>query len=443
MNIYDEEAESVVLGTLFQNADTFSDIGEYVREDDFYTESHRLIFRSFAQMIDQGTKPDIVLIASDLREKKVLEKVGGNTYLTQLASSGSLLSAESCAKKIKELSLRRSLFYHLKDLEKQVFDSDVSIEALFSKAEESISSTADRYSAHDVRHIKMLDQDFQEYIKHIKAAEGGITGLPTHFKKLDELTTGFKAGQFIVLAARPGVGKTTLALNIASQMALKSNLTVLIFSLEMSSIELLLKMVCANAFLDSSRVQKGYITDKEIHKIYQACAQIYAKQIYIDDSPHLTSWELKQRSRRLAHQLNTQGNKLDFIIVDYLQLIAEKTRAENRQVEVAHLSRTMKLIAKELHVPILVVSQMNRAIEQRGKDHKPQLSDLRESGAIEQDADTVIFIHREELYNPEIAESEKGTAELILAKHRAGPTGSVKLAFKKETNSFYDFMRDG
>ena len=212
---------------------------------------------------------------------------------------------------------------------------------------------------------------------------------------------------------------------------MRAKLPVLVFSLEMTSLELLLRLVCADAYLESAKIQKGYINQKEMKKVYDSCARLYASQFYIDDSPTLTSWELKQRTRRLASTLKAEGKKLGLVIVDYLQLMNEAIRFENRQLEVSNISRTLKSIAKEFEVPVLAVSQMNRAIEQRGKEHKPQLSDLRESGAIEQDADIVIFIHREEVYNKDIPESEKGFAELIIAKHRAGPVGTVKLAFQK------------
>ena len=438
MQVYDQEAEQVVLGTLLQDSQSFTDISEVLKVEDFYYHSHRMIYESISDEIDKGSHPDILLVISNLKEKNILEKVGSHSYLTRIANLGSVVSAPTYAKKVKDLSLRRNLFNNLKEIEKVIDNPSVSLEELLSKVELAVFRIADRHSEYKVRHIKELNDEFIGYLKKLKASEGGVTGIATHYQGLDQITTGLKQGQLIVLAARPGVGKTTLALNIAHNVTMRSKLPVLIFSLEMTNLELLLRLVCADSYLESSKIQKGYINQKDMKKIYDSCSRLYASQLYLDDSATLNSWELKQRARRLASNLKTQEKKLGLIIVDYLQLMTESTRFENRQLEVSNISRTLKSIAKELELPVLAVSQMNRAIEQRGKDYRPQLSDLRESGAIEQDADIVIFIHREEIYNKDIPESEKGFAELIIAKHRAGPVGKVKLAFQKEKNIFMD-----
>ena len=439
MAIYDEEAERLVLGSLLQNVESFAEISNVLRPGDFYFKSHQLIYESISEEIDQGSQPDLLLVAANLKNKNSLEKVGNRGYLVEIASSGSAVSAFTYAKKIKELSLRRNLLNGFKDIEKSLVDQSIGLQELLAKTEKTIFQISDRYSEYNVRHIKELNQEFVEYLKKIKDSDGGITGLASGYPILDQITTGFKGGQLIVLAARPGVGKTTLALNIIRNIIIDQtpSTPVLLFSLEMTSIELLLRMVCSDAYIDSSKIQKGFINEKEMKKVYASCSRLYSSEFYIDDSSDLTGWELKQRARRLASNLKTKDKKLGLIIVDYLQLMTEATRTENRQVEVASISRGLKAIAKELDVTVLAVSQMNRSVEQRGKDHRPQLSDLRESGAIEQDADMVMFIHREEIYNKDIPESEKGMAELIIAKHRAGPTGVVNLAFAKEKNRFF------
>ena len=439
MTVHDQEAEQLVLGSLLQNVESFEEISAVLRPEDFYFKSHQLIYASISEEIDKGAQPDLLLVVANLKEKNSLEKVGSRGYLTEIASSGSAVSAFTYAKKVKELSLRRHLLNGFKEIEKDLGDQSVSLQELLAKTEKTIFQVSDRYSEYSVRHIKELNQEFVEYLKKVKNSDGGITGVAAGYSALDQITTGFKGGQLVVLAARPGVGKTTLALNITRNIIMNQKLSspVLIFSLEMTSIELLLRMVCSDALIDSSKIQKGFINEKEMKKIYNSCSKIYSSDFYIDDSPDLTGWELKQRARRLASNLKTKDKKLGLIIVDYLQLMTDSSRTENRQVEVASISRGLKAIAKELDVTVLAVSQMNRAVEQRGKDHRPQLSDLRESGAIEQDADIVMFIHREEIYNKDIPESEKGMAELIIAKHRAGPTGVVSLIFMKEQNCFF------
>ncbi len=439
MTIYDEESEQFVLGSLLQNVECFEEVSGVLRPDDFYFQSHQLIYESIAEEVDKGFQPDLLLIIANLKNKNFLEKVGSRGYLTEIAGLGSVISALTYAKKVKEFSLKRKLLESIKDIEKSLGDQSIGLQELLSKTEKTIFQISNRYSEYSVRHIREFNQEFVEYLKKVKDSDGGITGIASGYPVLDQITTGFKGGQLIILAARPGVGKTTLALNIARNIIMDKKISAptLVFSLEMTSIELLLKMVCSDAFIDSNKIQKGFINEKEMQKIYDSCSRIYSSPFYIDDSPDLTSWELKQRSRRLASNLKTQDKKLGLIIVDYLQLMTDSSRTENRQVEVASISRGLKAIAKELDVTILAVSQMNRAVEQRGKDHKPQLSDLRESGAIEQDADIVMFIHREDIYNNDIPESKKGMAELIIAKHRAGPIGTVHLAFAKGKSRFF------
>ncbi len=439
MIIHDQEAEKIVLGTLLQNIESFEEISEYLKPEDFYLESHRLIYQGIADEIDSGSQPDILLVIANLKQKRQLERVGDKQYLTSIASLGSSISAQAYAKRVKELSLRRSLLKSIKEIEKETLDQSIGLEQLLSKTEKAIFNISDRQSSYNIQHIKELNAEFTEYLKRIKESKDGVTGIPTYFRALDQITAGLKGGQLIILAARPGVGKTTLALNMAQNIAIRSKIPILIFSLEMGSLELLLRMICTDSFLESSRIQKGFISDRDMRKIYDSCSRLYSTHLYIDDSSDLTNWELKQRSRRLQNNLKLQQQKLGLIIVDYLQLMTEASKSESRQVEVANISRSLKTIAKELDVPVLAVSQMNRAVEQRGKDHRPQLSDLRESGAIEQDADIVVFIHREELYNSSLPENEKGFAELIVSKHRAGPTGSFKLVFKKESNRFDDY----
>ena len=344
---YDQEAEQVVLGSLLQNSEIFQEVSEHLKPDDFYIESNRIIYIAIAEELDQGRIPDILLIIANLKNKNLLERVGNKSYLTQVSNMGSSISAIVYAKKVKELSLRRSLLIQIKEIEQNALDQSITLETLLTKTEKALSQISDRQSAYLVRHIRELNNDFITFLEKVKTSKDGITGIPSYFSGLDKLTSGFKGGQLIILAARPGVGKTTFALNMAQRAAL-NGLPILIFSLEMNALELLLRMVCAEALLESSKIQKGYISEKDAERIYQAASNIYSTDFHYDDSSTLTSWEMKQRSRRLASQLKSQGKKLGMIVVDYLQLMTEGTKIESRQVEVANISRALKTLAKEI-----------------------------------------------------------------------------------------------
>jgi replicative DNA helicase len=440
MALFDAESEQTVLGSILQSPDIFIDISQIVYPEDFYFETHRLIFTAIFELFDQQKKPDTMLVISELKNKNLLEKIGNKSAILQIAQMSSPIAAPTFARRVRELALRRRLLNEIKDIESNVQNTGTELNDILSKTEKSIVSISDRHTAYNVIHVREIQKEFSEFLDRLKAAKGGITGTPSGFTRLDQLTTGFKGGQLVVLAARPGAGKTTFALNIAQNVATRANKPVLFFSLEMTRLELLLRLVCADAFLDSAKIQKGYFNDNERKKITNSILKMQSSDIYIDDSPDLTSWEFRQRCRRLAGQLKSSNKEIGIIFVDYLQLMtADKNRmSESRQIEVASISRSLKIIAKELNTPVIALSQMNRSIEQRGKDPRPQLSDLRESGAIEQDADIVMFIHREDMFNFDLPPERANEAEVIIAKHRAGPTGSVKLAFIKEKNLFTD-----
>ncbi|MDH5719989.1 MAG: replicative DNA helicase [Spirochaetia bacterium] len=439
MSLYDEESEQIVIGSILQSPDIFGDISQILRAEDFYVEKHRIIFQCISEEVDEQNTPDSLFVISSLKKNNNLEKAGNRAYIIHVADMGSSIGFKNHAERVKEFSLRRNLLLQLKELEKKTTDSSAKFEELLSDSEKAIFKISDRFVQDSVVHIKKIKDEFTEFLERVRDTEGGITGIATHFKKFDSITSGLKGGQLLILAARPGVGKTTFALNIAQNIAIRSKYPVLIFSLEMTRLELLLRMVCAEAHLSSEKIQKGYIQKREWQLISNSVSSLYSADIFLDDSPGLNTWEFKQRSRRLAMQLQKQNKKLGLIVVDYLQLMTESTRlVESRQMEVSRISRALKLIAKELDTPVLALSQMNRSIEQRGKDPRPQLSDLRESGAIEQDADIVMFIHREEMYNLDIEETKKNQAEIIIAKHRAGPTDSFKLAFLKDKSIFMD-----
>lgn len=441
MELYDEESERIVLGSLLQDYQLIFDLDDQLKTDDFFLEAHRTIYRAFLNQYEDIQRADTALVIGELKKTNQLEKVGNRSYILQLTEMASPVNVHVYAKTVRELSLRRILLKELRELDQKVQDQTVSLEEVLGGTEMSVQKITDRYSEYNVRHVRESKHELSEFLKHVRETRDGISGVASGFKELDELTSGFKGGQMIILAARPGVGKTTFALNIAQNIAYKKPQPVLIFSLEMQRIELVLRLICSDQFLESAKIQKGYINEKELKRLQNGAMRLFETDIYIDDSGGLSTWEFKQRSRRLNALLKSEKKQLGLIVVDYLQLMEDETsRSESRQAIVAHFSRSLKLIAKSLDVPVLALSQMNRSIEQRGKDPRPQLSDLRESGAIEQDADIVMFLH-EPAPSEESSEMDTGKIELIIAKHRAGATKNITLSFKKEMNKFTDFIQ--
>ncbi|MFO1471189.1 MAG: replicative DNA helicase [Turneriella sp.] len=440
MQLFDEEAEQTLLGSILQSPSLFEEIAQVLKPEDFYYEGHRLIYEAIATEIDRGEQPNAILIINSLKNQNQLERAGSRAAIMNIASLGVLIGVSTFAEKVRELSLRRRLIINFRELEKKAGDTGFKLESVLTDTEVALSHLADRYSSYNIRHIKETNKEFIEFIKTVRSSEG-VTGTASGFRKLDEATSGFKPGQMIVIAARPGMGKTTFALNIALNVAMNKThpKAVAFFSLEMTRLELLLRLLCSRAFLDSQKVQKGRINDKEMARLAHTAKEVYETDFYIDDSADLTTWEFKQRARRLGRTIKQQGKELGLIVIDYLQLMTDRDRAQDgRQNEVAAISRAIKLIAKDLQVPILALSQMNRSIEQRGKDPRPQLSDLRESGAIEQDADMVIFIHREH-QGKDAPEDKKNLAEIIIGKNRAGPRDNFELAFLSDKSLFTDY----
>jgi replicative DNA helicase len=438
MNLFDNESEQVILGSLLQSPELFSDISLEIRPEDFYFEANSLIFQSCSELVDAGNQPEPLLLINHLKEKSLLEKVGSRTYVMQVAGQAATVGIQSYTRRVRDLAMRRGLLSQLREVQKQILEDQVPLDEVFNQTERALYQAADRGGGYNVSHLREFKEEFIDYLKAAQANKGGVTGLISGFKNFDELTGGLKGGQLIILAARPGVGKTTLALNMAANAALRGNAPVLFFSLEMSRLELFLRLVCSDAMLESQKIQKGFLSENDSKKVLASSKRLYETDFYIDDSADLGVWDFKQRSRRWAARMQSEKKKPGLIIVDYLQLMTDRGRSESRQVEVASISRALKMTAKDLDVPVIALSQMNRSIEQRGKDPRPQLSDLRESGAIEQDADIVLFIHREDLYKKDLPESEQNVADLIVAKHRAGSTGNYKLAFLKQKNLFLD-----
>jgi replicative DNA helicase len=431
------EAERTLLGAILLDNDTCNEAAEILRPDDFHLSAHRQIFSAMMVLHESGRSLDIVTISEELARKKELETVGGVAYLSSLMDGvPHLPSVMEYAKIIKDKSLLRALINASQGAIARAMDQSVPAEEVIESAESEIFKVAeDRIGQGFYGVSQIVDESFGSIDNLLKRGQK-ITGLETHFERLDEMTSGLQKSELIIIAGRPSMGKTAFAINIAENAAVMGHKTVAVFSLEMSRESLLLRMLSSQARVDSHNLRRGFLSRDDMGKLGHALNDLMSAPVFIDDTPGISLSEMRAKCRRLQ---KAQGN-LDLIVVDYLQLMSAapvggKQRYENRTQEVSAISRGLKALAKEMKVPVVALSQLSRAPESRSEKGKPQLSDLRESGAIEQDADVVAFIFREEYYKPEDPELE-GRAEVIIAKQRNGPTGTVKLAFVKSSTRF-------
>ena len=443
---YDIDAERQVLGALLVRPDLIIQTAAVLGTDDFYLESHRLVFESVVQVYQSGSGLEVepVGIIQYLKDRGLLEKAGGGPYILKLsqdvmAPSNALIQA----RRLKNIYLRRELVKAAREIEDDAVRPQEDENVFLKKVEDRILGITNRSMTAGIIPAREIKSDFIEYFQSLQAAQGGMTGLATHFTEFDGFTSGLRGGELVILAARPGMGKTTFAMNIAANIALLGKQNVIIYSLEMSRLELMLRMVASQSMYNLADLKRGKIEQGKVQHLLNTIEDIFAAPINIDDTGTLDIWDCIARSRKMALDLNSRGEKLGLIIVDYLQLLTDpENKKHGRQQEVSAISRSLKQLAKATDTPILALSQMNRSVEQRrGDTARPQLSDLRESGAIEQDADMVLFIHREMvseqdvLDDPEKLEA-RGTAEVIIAKHRNGPVGSFRVAFRPEINRF-------
>lgn len=436
----DTELERQVLGALLVRPELLVQVSSIIREEDFFLESHKLLYSTMLEMSVQGQAVDAIQVSQKLKDRALLQSVGDAATILSLAENVlTPASAPVIARRIKTIATRRDLILTVREIE-ELAGAPQEDENLFLKSvSDRILKITNRSSSEGIVHVRDIKNDFSRYIEGLVKAKGGITGLETGYTEFDNLTTGLKGGELIVLAARPGAGKTTLAMNMAGNIAVKNGNPVLIFSMEMGRMELLMRMLCSYTQMNLGDLKKGIIPRNRSEQVLNGIDRITSSPISIDDSGTSDIWDIITMTRRLGAELEQRGQKLGLVIVDYLQLVADpEAKKHGRQNEVASVSRSMKQLARMVDVPIIAVSQMNRSVEQRkGDSARPQLSDLRESGAIEQDADMVLFIHREQ-YDDESPEAmeNRGTAEIIIAKHRNGPTGSFRLAYRPEMNRF-------
>ncbi len=426
---HNADAERTVLGAVLVDNAAFNSAAEILTRDDFYREGHRRIFDAMAALAERSHPIDLVTLKDELVRESALEAVGGAAYLGSLVDGvPRITNVDQWAKIIKEKAVLRNLIHAGNRIVQSAFEADEDAALILDRAEKSIFDIAERRIRQGFVGIREIVKESFRTIDQLSQSKDLVTGLPTGFVDLDEKTSGLQKGDLVIVAARPAMGKTSFCLNVAQNASLRSGETIGLFSLEMSKEQLVLRMLCADARVDAHRLRTGKLQEKDWARLAKAYADLSNSRIYIDDSAMVTPLEMRAKCRRLKAE-----HGLGLIIVDYLQLVTGSGRIENRQQEISSISRSLKGLAKELAVPVIALSQLSRAPEAR-TDKRPQLSDLRESGAIEQDADIVMFIYREEEYKQ--TDENRGIAELIIGKQRNGPTGTVKLAFIKEFTRF-------
>src|SRR3954469_6747665 len=424
------EAEQAVLGAIFLEPSSLTLASEMLIPEDFYRGAHQRIFNAMLKLNDKGEAIDLVTVTEELAATKLLEDVGGISYLSELAGSvPTAANIEYYAKIVEEKSLLRRLIRTATSIAQDSFTREDEVDALLGEAEKSILEVSQRKSAGSFHQMKDVLVRTYDNIEVMHNRVGDITGIATGFAELDKMTAGFQRNDLIIVGARPSVGKTAFALNIAQNVATKTDEKVAIFSLEMGAEQLVMRMLCAEGNIDAQRLRTGSLTDEDWGKLTMAMGSLASTGIFIDDTPGIRISEIRSKCRRLK-----QEHGLGMILIDYLQLIQGNGRSgENRQQEVSEISRSLKALARELEVPVIALSQLSRGVEQR-QDKRPMMSDLRESGSIEQDADIVAFLYRDDYYDKE--SESKDQIEIILAKQRNGPTGTVTLAFVKQYNKF-------
>ena len=425
------EAEESVLGGVLLDNTAIDRVLEFVRPDDFYREAHRRIFRAMLALAEKSEPVDLVTLAEVLRQRGELQDVGGAAHLAELAERvPTAANATHYAKIVREKAILRSLITTATDIVTNGYEDTRDVKDLLDRAEQSIFQISEREVKPAFVRMDSLMTDTFKIVEKLHQQKQAVTGVTSGFADLDHLTAGLQPSDLIIIAARPSMGKTAFALNIAANAALRGGTGVAVFSLEMSKEQLALRMLCSEARVDLARVRTGHLQPGELGDLAQSAHVLISTPIYIDDTPAITVLELRAKSRRLWRDPNS---KLGLILVDYLQLMRSSEGKDSREQEISEISRSLKALAKELQVPVIALSQLNRQVESRSPA-VPRLSDLRESGAIEQDADVIMFIYRDDVYNED--SDRKGTADIIIAKQRNGPIGKVELAFLRQYTRF-------
>jgi replicative DNA helicase len=434
---YNAEAEQAVLGAMLLDNDAAIRGAELLDDDVFYREQNRRLWRALRTLVEQRTVMDYVTVRDELSRRGDLEAIGGIDYLDELVNAvPTAANLEHHAKILRDKAIQRRLIAAATQIITETYEQKQSAGELLDSAEGKIFKIAETRRDDGFTRIKEMLWPTMERIESLSARDGMMTGVPSGFADLDELTTGFQASELVIVAARPSMGKTAFCLNIATHAAVEGH-GVAVFSLEMSKDALVQRMLCAEARVDSQAVRRGTLRDTDFTRLARAAGLLQTAPVWIDDTPALTLLEMRSKARRLR-----ADNDIKMVVVDYLQLMRSPEHSENRVQEISDISRSLKGLARELEIPVVALSQLSRASEQRGGDRVPVLSDLRDSGAIEQDADLVMFIHRPEMYKDQRDKAEadgrsiEGEAHVYLAKHRNGPTGAIDLYFHKQFTRF-------
>ncbi len=423
------EAEQSVIGSMIIDKASIAQVMEVLKSEDFYRDSHMVIFSAILELFQRDIPIDLVTLIEHLKAADRLEAAGGITYITQISDSvPTTAHLQSYIKIVEEKAMLRKLIRASTEIIENCYAKQNQVEGVLDSAEKKIFDIAEKRSTNDFEPISaVLERGFME-IERLFNNKGQLTGVPSGFRDLDGKTSGFQKGDMVLVAARPSMGKTTFALNLCENAALKNGKSVVIFSLEMSKEQLAYKLLCSQANVDMLKLRTGNLEDKDWENIARASGPLAAARIFIDDTAGVSVMEMRSKCRRIKIE-----HGIDLIMIDYLQLMSGSSGSESRQQEVSEISRSIKALAKEMQCPVVALSQLSRAPEQRA-DHRPMLSDLRESGSIEQDADVVMFLYRDEYYNKET--EDKNIGECIIAKQRNGPVGTVKLAWLGQYSKF-------
>jgi len=434
------EAEVSVLGGVLLDNEALNRVLEVMKEGDFYRESHRKIFSAILDLYERSEPVDLITLSEALKKREALEAVGGVEYLNSLVNSvPTAANISYYAKIVKEKAILRKLINRSTDIISQVYGVSGDVDDFLDQAERSIFEISEDRVRPSFYSLKDIIKSSFKTIERLYEKRQLITGVPTGFTKLDELTSGLQPADLIIVAGRPSMGKTALALDIAAHAAVEGGIPSAIFSLEMAKEQLALRMLCSEAKVDAHRLRGGFLSESDWPKLTRAAGSLSEAPIFIDDTPGLSALEMRAKSRRMKAEHN-----LGLVVVDYLQLMRGRAYSDTREQEISDISRSLKSLAKELNVPVMALSQLNRRVEERG-DRRPQLSDLRESGAIEQDADVIIFLYRDEVYNKSEDNPNKGKAEIIIGKQRNGPTDKFELAFLDKFTCFENltYLQEG
>ncbi|OIP93200.1 MAG: replicative DNA helicase [Syntrophaceae bacterium CG2_30_49_12] len=425
------EAEQSIIGGILLDNQYLNAVLEVLEGGDFYSESHRRIFAAILELDNKGEPSDLITLSNALKEKNQLDHVGGLAYLTSLVDNvPSAANIAYYAKIVKEKAILRRLIGTATDILKKSYDTGADINSVLDESEHAIFEISEKKIRPAFFSIKDLIKDSFKTIESLYERKEFVTGVPTGFEKIDDMTSGLQNSELIIIAGRPSMGKTALALDIARHAALEVGIPVALFSLEMAKEQLAIRLLSSEAKVDSQRIRRGFLGETDWPKLTTAAGRLSEAPIFIDDTPAIMALEMKAKARRLMAEAG-----LGLIILDYLQLMRSGANKDSREQEISEISRSLKSLAKELRVPVVALSQLNRRVEDR-TNRRPQMADLRESGAIEQDADLIAFIYRDEVYNRSEDNPEKGIAEIIIGKQRNGPTGIVKLTFLEKYTRF-------